>query len=674
MPASIFSGSAIKLLKDILQNSSGKDMIHTGTTDPRTSAVSASKGALYLNNSTADVFRKTDDGSSTNWEKIEDFGGGGVNYIANSVIDADTTGFATYADAAGTEPVDGTGGSPTTAISRNTSSPIRDPADLKIAKAAANDQGEGCSYDFTIDTIDQGQMLEVSFDYKIDDSDYGEATAGDPTTGTDLRCFIYDVTNAVLIRMSPEDIPGNVRGKFVAHFQTAPDSTSYRIIWHVADSGIAAWDAYLTNIRVGPPSLAGNGKVISAMGYKTSGQVLTGGFADNFVDMGTGFTIDHDSAGGFDTANDKYVIPESGYYHIGGSFHGSDACGQLQWRVEVDGADTGMSAAHGTSAGSVISGDLGFTRYLEKGAEIQWNMRVGSGITSQAIEERSNIWIHKVPGGIDQEAGNRIVAAAVNFAPVGTSVSNNTNVPYDTVDFDTHGMFTGGSSNFFTIPESGKYLVIAQAKVLDSSTSVGETLRLDIDVNGTSARTSAEDRALVGSVAKIYNCHISTILDLDKGDTVRVQYNSGVVGGTDSGSAKENFFEIMKIQGPSAAAASEKVYARASGNPASASSGNPIIWPTADFDSHNAYGTGTGLYTCPTSGQYRVYGYVVSGNTAITMNIAVDGTTDVAGGVTDSNGEGTFNGLVNVTKGQTISIEPGGTLDVSSGHMCIEKL
>lgn len=116
------------------------------------------------------------------------------------------------------------------------------------------------------------------------------------------------------------------------------------------------------------------------------------------------------------------------------------------------------------------------------------------------------------------------------------------------------------------------------------------------------------------------------------------------------------------------------VACRVSGDAASASVGNPIIFPTVDFDTHGVYGTGTGLYTTPCSGKYRVSGYIVSANATITLNIAVDGATDMPGGITDGNGEGNFIGLVNVAAGQTISLEPSGTLDITSGYMCIERL
>lgn len=67
--AAIFSGSDVKIQKGNL-DFNGNTKILTGTVDPSSSATTANKGALYLNTSTANVYRKTDNGSSTNWVLI----------------------------------------------------------------------------------------------------------------------------------------------------------------------------------------------------------------------------------------------------------------------------------------------------------------------------------------------------------------------------------------------------------------------------------------------------------------------------------------------------------------------------------------------------------------------------------------------------------------------------
>lgn len=65
--ATIFSNSTtVKALKDNF-DVNGKIQFLTGTADPSSSATSATRGSFYHNTSTGTVYRKTDNGSSTNW-------------------------------------------------------------------------------------------------------------------------------------------------------------------------------------------------------------------------------------------------------------------------------------------------------------------------------------------------------------------------------------------------------------------------------------------------------------------------------------------------------------------------------------------------------------------------------------------------------------------------------
>lgn len=108
------------------------------------------------------------------------------------------------------------------------------------------------------------------------------------------------------------------------------------------------------------------------------------------------------------------------------------------------------------------------------------------------------------------------------------------------------------------------------------------------------------------------------------------------------------------------------VAARVGGDPASASSGNPIIFPTVAYDTHGAYDNSTGRYTAPVPGYYRVHGHINSANTAVTVSIFVNASSVIAAGATDSNGEGTYSGTVKVFAGDLIDLRPGATLDATA--------
>lgn len=180
------------------------------------------------------------------WIQVGAATSGGINYIENPDAEGGTTGWATYADAAGSDPVDGTGGSANITLSRTTttSEVLRGIASFEIAKDAANRQGEGASYDFSIDRQDRGKLLEITFDY---------AASANFVSGqsSDIRVFIYDVTNGDLITPLDNRIL-TAGGRQYCTFNAAGDSTSYRLIFHIATTNASAYDFFFDNVRVGP--------------------------------------------------------------------------------------------------------------------------------------------------------------------------------------------------------------------------------------------------------------------------------------------------------------------------------------------------------------------------------------------------------------------------------------
>lgn len=112
-----------------------------------------------------------------------------------------------------------------------------------------------------------------------------------------------------------------------------------------------------------------------------------------------------------------------------------------------------------------------------------------------------------------------------------------------------------------------------------------------------------------------------------------------------------------------------------SGDPASASIGNPIISPTASEDDHGIYNNSTGIFTTPRGGKYVIHGSIVSGASAgVSIFAYVNGSIGPHLGTTDAAGEMTFTGRVTIPPGGgTFSVRPGGTLDVTSIHMFVEE-
>lgn len=114
--------------------------------------------------------------------------------------------------------------------------------------------------------------------------------------------------------------------------------------------------------------------------------------------------------------------------------------------------------------------------------------------------------------------------------------------------------------------------------------------------------------------------------------------------------------------------------AKASGNPASAADGAPIIWPTENWDNLSAYSTSTGQFTAPRTGKYIVKGFISGATAARTVFAYVNAVQGPQVCQLDSNGQAAFSVTVEANSGQTIDIRPvGGALDVTSGSIYFEE-
>lgn len=163
-----------------------------------------------------------------------------VNYLANPDGEVDASGWAVYADAAGTVPVDGTGGSPVVALTRNTATPLRGAGSLNLFKGTGDRQGQGASTDFTIAAADCNRSLTIAGVCRVS-SGYlaGDVTIHAIDTTTGIRCPISG-NNAI-----------SASGSFSLQFSTN-SNTAYRLCFHIATANTPSWTLDLDDLVVGP--------------------------------------------------------------------------------------------------------------------------------------------------------------------------------------------------------------------------------------------------------------------------------------------------------------------------------------------------------------------------------------------------------------------------------------
>lgn len=160
-------------------------------------------------------------------------------YIKNGHFEVASTGWSTYADAAGTTPVDCTGGAPTETFARSTSSPLIQTASGLLTKDAANRQGEGVSYAFTIDSGYVSSTMSI----------YLVGSSGGTYVAGDLGVYLYDVTGTAVITPTSTNLASS--GTFVATFSTTAN-TNYRLCIHTKTTSANAYTYKLDGIFVGP--------------------------------------------------------------------------------------------------------------------------------------------------------------------------------------------------------------------------------------------------------------------------------------------------------------------------------------------------------------------------------------------------------------------------------------
>ena len=128
----------------------------------------------------------------------------------------------------------------------NSTAPLRGLSDKALVKDAANRQGQQVVIPFIIDIADQGKVLDFSMDYKIFSGTYADG---------DVTFHVYDVTNAAfLIQPVPNSLLTHLlpSERFACQFQTAINSTSYRLIMHVASASALAYQLRMDNFKLGP--------------------------------------------------------------------------------------------------------------------------------------------------------------------------------------------------------------------------------------------------------------------------------------------------------------------------------------------------------------------------------------------------------------------------------------
>lgn len=547
------------------------------------------------------------------WAAIAGSSGSSINYILST--NGESIGaWTTYADAAGTNPVDGTGGSSTATFAVSTNSDMRGTTNFLFTHTAANNQGNGFSYDFTIDPSDKSKVLQLSLEYKIASGTYAD---------DDLQFWIYDVTNAALIQPAPYKLKNSgIIEKFAMEFQTT-QSTSYRLIGHVATSTATAYTIRFTNWNLGPqaklygspitdwitytPTFTGFGTATSVdFKWKREGSdlLLQGYFSAGTstatqarVSLPTGLTGDSAIQSSAKNHWGTYVREVSGStINKGGIILPVASQNYINFGpVTVFGADTtstSLTAANGDSISG--SGQL---------ISISARIPIAGWSSSQVMSS---------------DADTRVVAARATGTPA-TATSNNP-VIFPTVSFDYDSSYDNTTGRY-TVKKPGTYKVATFINATTSGSIIQIYKNGSLDI-------------YIGQIASTGYGGGSGIVQCVAGDILDVRTHAGTGSTFASG-----FISFERISGPSQIAASESVSASywLSANFV-ASTTTPINFDSKEWDSHNAVTTSatSWKFTAPMSGTYTLNGGLLGSGSNIAVVIYKNGTSLKSSGAYNS--------------------------------------
>jgi hypothetical protein len=594
------------------------------------------------------------------------------NYITNPTASTNTTGWATYADAAGTAPVDGTGGSPSVTFTRSTTTPLRGLADFNFTKDAANRQGEGVATDITIDLADQAKVLTVNFDYEV--------LSGTYATGDLTVYLIADPTGTpVVIQPAGYQVQAATAGtkmRQIATFQTQVTGQSYRVCFHVASTSASAYALAVDNVVVGPQTVQYGAPVTDWQSYSVTifgsisnptegaGSVKTAYWRRVGDSLEVLFNYVQTVAGTTGSGDYQFNIP-SGLTIDTSKFAASTTGFGLATSIAGHG-----QLFDGTNAYDVAVLLASSTRFII--VPTGFPNAVGSATFTLATAARRYVFSAKVPilgwsstVQMSNDTDTRVVAMQSRTS--NTSVANSyTNVIYSSVVSDSHAQYNA-TTGIYTVPVSGWYRVSAGISFGALAWGAGAQTSLLVRRDSTQLYESFGTVNVVADTATTTKfAQGSWQVYCTAGQTLNIQGRQTQTGAVSlNNDSAQNFFHVERLSGPSAIAASETVaFGTLSQTPTGTISGaafNNVIFGTKSFDTHGAYNTSTGTYTVPIGGKYRVSAVVEvsrTGGSFIVLNPFLNGVGTVSAGIIGSGvGIATISTVLNCLAGQTINLK-----------------
>jgi hypothetical protein len=545
---------------------------------------SAGNFKLYVSDTTSKLTLLDSNGTATSVGA----GGTGTNFITNGDAEAGTTGWSVYKDASATSPADGTGTTGATAVTITASStnPLAGSKSFVISKGASDLRGEGVGYDFTIDAANKARVQSIKFDYIVNS---GTFTAGTSSTDSDVTVWIYDVTNSTLIQPSSYKLLSNsstVSDQFQAEFQTSSNSTSFRLIFHIASTSASAYELKIENIQVGPSAYVYGTPISDWASYTPTftgfGTVGTQSF--EYRRVGSNIEIRGRFVTGTNTATEARISLPSG-------LTSSSSIATIAIAGNLGSSTTIAGAAYVTIEPSVTYLTISYTSAGTSGLTKQNGNTFSAGTTLQV---NASLPVAGFSSSVQMSDSTSTRIVSSYYYKSGGLVGAGAIVPSYSSGSDTHNAFDM-ATGIFTVPVAGDYDVSAGISCNLAGIIIGAALN-----GNTQFQSATSTNGTVGFSGKLRN--------LKAGDQISI-INMTASSITVTSNNFSTYLSITRVSGPSQIAASETVAARykTSGQSIPNATTTIVNFATSDFDTHSAVTTGASWkFTAQISGTYRV--------------------------------------------------------------------
>lgn len=512
-------------------------------------------------------------------------------------------------------PTFGSGASGNLSISNVSSSQLAGSYSISYVSSAATTQGNMlASSSYAIDTSDQAKVMTVKFYYSTNSGASNNNYSG--TSSNSFAWAVYDVTNSAWLSSAGNFCmtQSSGVGYCTGTFQTGSSTANIRFVLYNANASSGATTLYFDDFYIGPQT--------APMGPAMSDWVSwtpTGTWSTNTTYTGwyrkTGDSLSMivkiALAGAPTSASLTVTLPNS--WSIDTTKLPGTPTNQVIGQV------TGQGAAHTFSGVALYSSTTAFAvDYTLDGSTA--SIMSYAAVTQAAPYTFANndfiyIYVDNIPisgwssnTSMSSDTDTRVVAMQVAQAsPTATIVSGESLLKFTSAPTtDTHAGYST-STGGYTCPVTGNYRATAQVDI-SATYAAGNYSAIGIGKNSTSSSTYKTTQKAGGVQADIYP-FISVVIQCNAGDVLYPLVQSNATTPTVGSNATQNFFMVERLSGPAVVAASESVNATYTGTASTTgthSAWNAVAYSTKSYDSHNAYNTSTGAYTCPVAGKYRI--------------------------------------------------------------------